>query len=280
MFATNYYTLVAGFREYALDADRKGFDAAAIRAEVLEGVSAGDARQVELLYAYYDCENLAARRAGRTAHNALGILTAEEVGEELLSPSRLPERLAVVVRAYNDPEGEEAEEVDTTQPFEQALMGAYYALCATSRCRFLRQWSAFDRTLRNVMAALTARTLGRSVEEVTVGGGEVVEQLQRSSASDFGLRGELTYLDQLMAALGDESNLVEKEHKIDLIRWREASELSSFDYFDINAVVAYLVKVNLVARWSMLDPERGRVLFEQLIADLDGKEMINKTTTK
>lgn len=276
MFATNYYTLVAGFREYALDADRKGFDAAAIRAEVFEGLSAGDARQVELLYTYYDCENLAARRAGRTAHNELGNLSFEEVGEELLRPTRLPEQLAVVVRAYNDPEGEEAEEIDTAQPFEKALMGAYYALAERAKSRFLRQWSAFDRTLRNVTAAVTARTLGRAVEEVTVGSGETVEQLQRSSASDFGLRGELVWLDQLMAAVGDEQNLVEKEHKIDVIRWNEASELSSFDYFDINAVLAYLVKVNLVARWSMLDPERGRAMFEQLIADLDGKDLINK----
>ncbi|MBR5850249.1 MAG: DUF2764 family protein [Alistipes sp.] len=276
MFATNYYTLVAGFREYALDADRKGFDVAAIRAEVLEVLSAGDARQVELLYAYYDCENLCARRAGRTAHNPLGNLTFEEVGEELLRPSRLHAKLALVVRAYNDPEGEEAEQVDTTQPFEKALMGAYYALCEHASSRFLRAWSTFDRNLRNVTAAVTARTLGRAVEEVTVGGGEIVEQLQRSSASDFGLRGELTYLDQLLAAVGDEQNLVEKEHKIDLIRWNEASELSSFDYFDINAVVAYLVKVNLVARWSMLDPQRGHELFEQLIAELDGKELINK----
>ena len=40
MFATNYYTLVAGFREYQLDADRKGFDAQEIRAEVMENLTA------------------------------------------------------------------------------------------------------------------------------------------------------------------------------------------------------------------------------------------------
>lgn len=276
MFATNYYTLVAGFREYALDADRKGFDAAAIRAEVLDEVTASDAREVSLLYAYYDCENLSARRAGRTAHNALGNLTAEEITAELQRPTLLPEELAVVVRAYNDPEGEEAESIDTTQPFEKSLFGAYYALCSRSKSRFLREWAAFDRTLRNVTAAITARSLGRAVEEATVGGGEIVEQLQRSSASDFGLRGELVWLDQLIAAVSDEQNLVEKEHKIDLIRWNEASELASFDYFDINAVMAYLVKVNLVARWSMLDPVRGRELFARLIAALDGKDLINK----
>ncbi len=52
MFATNYYTLVAGLREYALDADTKGFDAQAIVGEILEALTDRDARQVRLLDAY------------------------------------------------------------------------------------------------------------------------------------------------------------------------------------------------------------------------------------
>ncbi len=275
MFAKNYYTLVAGFREYALDADRKGFDPAAIRDEGLEQLTQADRREAELLYGYYDCENLAAQRAGRTAHNALGNLTAEEIAAELRSPARLPEELAAVVRAYADPEGEEAERIDTSVRFETALFGAYYARCARSRSRFLRDWSAFDRTLRNLTAAVTARALGRPVEEATVGGGEIVEQLRRSSASDFGLRGELPWLDTLLAAVGEEQNLLEKEHRIDLVRWNEAEELSAFDYFDLDAVIAYLVRINIAARWSALDPARGRALFERLMAGLDGKDLIN-----
>ena len=54
MFATNYYTLVAGLREYALDADTKGFDASAIVAEIFEALTDRDARQVRLLDAYYE----------------------------------------------------------------------------------------------------------------------------------------------------------------------------------------------------------------------------------
>ena len=43
MFATNYYCLVAGLKEYSLDADTKGFDAKAIVGEILEGVDGADA---------------------------------------------------------------------------------------------------------------------------------------------------------------------------------------------------------------------------------------------
>ena len=87
----------------------------------------------------------------------------------------------------------------------------------------------------------------------------MVEQLERSSAADFGLRGELPYIDAVIAAVNDEANLVEKEHKIDLIRWNEATELATFDYFDINTILSYLARVNIVARWTQLDAVRGRI---------------------
>ena len=181
-----------------------------------------------------------------------------------------------MVRAYADPEGEDAETVDTAQRFEKELFGAYYAACAKAGSRFLREWSAFDRNLRNVSAAVTARAAGRAVEEVVVGGGDVADQLQRSSAADFGLRGELPYIDAVIAAVNDEANLVEKEHKIDLVRWNEATELATFDYFDINAVLSYLARINIVARWTLLDAARGREMFDRLMAELDGKELIDK----
>lgn len=63
MSGRNYYSLVAGLREYALDADTKGFDAKGIVEEILGEVSASDASEVRLLYGYYDCENILALRA-------------------------------------------------------------------------------------------------------------------------------------------------------------------------------------------------------------------------
>lgn len=274
MFANQYYCLVASLKEYTLDADTKGFDARGIIDGILEEVRKRDAREVRLLYGYYDCENIAALRSGRTAHNPLGNLTREELAEELKAPHRLPEAVARVVRAYADPEGEDAETVDTAHRFETELFGAYYAACEASRSRFLREWSRFDRTLRNVVAAVSARAAGRAVEDSLVGGGDVVDQLQRSSAADFGLRGELPYIDAVIAAVNDEANLVEKERKLDLIRWTEASELATFDYFDIDAILSYLVRVNIVARWTRLDAARGREMFDRLMAELDGRKLI------
>ena len=274
MFEKNYYSLVAGLKEYTLDADTKGFDAPQIVAEIVEDLSAADAAALRLMYGYYDCENIIALRAGRSAYNPLGNIAREELADELAMPKRLPEAMARVVRAYADSEGEDAEGLDMSRSFEKALLTAYYEECAKSKCRFLREWSDFDRTLRNVAAAIVARAAGRSIESVTIGGGDVVDQLQRSSAADFGLRGEVAYIDSVITAVNDEQNLVEKEHKIDLVRWEQASELSGFDYFNINAILSYLAKINIVARWALLDPKRGRKMFERIMAELDGKELV------
>ena len=276
MFANNYYCLVAGLREYTLESEKKGFDAREIVGEILAELSSSDADAVRLLYGYYDCENIIAMRSGRAAYNPLGNLSREELAEELSSPKRLPKGVAKVVRMYTSSDSEEAEGVDLSLGFEKALWTAYYAECSHSKHRFLREWSAFDCTLRNVSAAAVARAIDRPVEEVVIGQGEIVKQLRRSSAADFGLRGEVSYLDAVIAAVNDEQNLVEKEHKIDLIRWEQATELASFDYFNINAILSYLVRINIVARWAMLDAKRGRDMLERIMAELDGKDLINK----
>ena len=276
MFSSSYYALVAGFREYALDAETKGFDIEAILAEVFEVLSSSDKKAVELLYAYYDCENLISRRNGSSKYNSLGRLSSEELDEELRQPLHLAEPIAKVVRAYASPESEDAEDMDLTLPFAKALMAAYYKACEASKSRLLREWSKMDRTIRNIVAATVARQQGIAVEQVVVGEDSVVESLSRSSAADFGLRAELPFVEQLVAAVADERNMVEKERKIDNIRWAELSELTTFDYFDLNAVIAYLVKVNMVARWAALDAKVGREMFDRLVSELDGKEKINK----
>lgn len=279
MFSAEYYYLVAGLKEWSLDSDTKGFDVAEIRGEILDQISKKDASAVRLLYAYYDCENIIAVRASQQRFNPLGNLSREQV--DALFAERcydlLPKHMGEIVRLYAEADDEDRdEEVVLDEKFERALFEAYYRDLAESKCNFLVGWGAFDRNLRNISAALAAREAGRAVADVTVGGGEIVEQLRRSSATDFGLRGELPYIDAVIAAVADETNIVEKERKIDAIRWAEAEDIAVFDFFNINYLLSYLVKVNIVARWMLLSPEAGREMLARLIKELDAKELVNK----
>ena len=277
MFSTEYYYLVAGLREWTLESDTKGFDVREIVDEILAELSKSDRAAVRLLYAYYDCENIIAYHAKRERHNALGNLTHEEIEEMFATRNytSLPKNVAKVVKYFNEKDDEEQDdEMVINDSFEHAVFEAYYRDLAESKCSFLIAWGEFDRNLRNIAAALAAREAGRSVADVVVGGGDVVEQLKHSSAADFGLRGELQYIDAVIAAVSDEKNIVEKERKIDKVRENHAWEIAVFDFFNINFILSYLVRVNIVARWMLLSPEVGRQMLERLMGDLDAKDLV------
>ena len=279
MFSTEYYYLVAGLREWTLESDTKGFNVREIVDEIRAELTKRDREAVKLLYAYYDCENIIAYRSERERHNELGNLSRQQIEDMLRERSYgyLSANVAKVVKYFNETDDEERDEdYVINDTFEHALFDAYYRDLAESKCSFLKAWGEFDRNLRNISAALAAREAGRAVADVVVGGGEVVEQLKSSSAADFGLRGELQYIDAVISAVSDEKNIVEKERKIDKVREEQAWDIASFDFFNINFILSYLVRVNIIARWMLLLPEAGREMLNRLMRDLDAKELVKK----
>jgi hypothetical protein len=161
---------------------------------------------------------------------------------------------------------------------ERGRMEELYRLCGASPCEWLREWALFDRNLRNVIAASTARAKGRGVGEslLSIEGDEIPVSLERSSAADFNLRGELDYIDRLLAALGGQVNVVDKERVIDAIRWEKADSLAEGDAFGAPTILAYLVKVAIIGRWAGLDPDTGRAMYEKLVAGMEKNERKEK----
>lgn len=281
--AKNYYCLVAGLREYSLDGDVKGFDAREVIDEIADELSKEDARALRSWMLFHDVCNMVNIKSGREGYSTLGNFSREEIAEQLERPSELPRELAEVVELYTDMAGGEVDadderlrRVDPSRAFATELFAAYYRYCATSGCRFLREWSEADRNLRNITAALAARAKGLTIAEWMVGDGEVVQQLSRSSAADFGLKGEVGYVDTLIGALAENDNLLDKEHRIDMIRWGISEELSTFDYFNIDFLLGYIVRLSLVHRWARLDAERGKEMFRRLVSSLGATEHIRQ----
>ena len=137
--------------------------------------------------------------------------------------------------------------------------------CMKACCGLIKYIQSLSRT--------AAGKLGGALDVAGSAGGNIV---QADALGSVAAQHHGDAADQLVAAVADEHNMIEKERKIDNIRWAELSELTAFDYFDLNAVIAYLVKANMVARWAQLDAKVGREMFNRLVAELDGKEMINK----
>lgn len=277
----NYYYLVASLRDYAIDSQVKGFDAVAIREEIAEELSQTDRKNLRRLYEYYDVENIINALSGKSAYSALGNLSAEEITEGLTDTALLPKYIGTLIEQYRLAENKETDPeeilINRDVPIEKALWEAYYANCETSGCQFLRTWYGFDRTVRNIAAAYTSRAQGREIAQQLIGNDDVVAALSRSGASDFGLRGEIEYVETLIQIV-ENPNIIEKERKIDLLRWTMADDLVDFDYFNINKVLSYMVKMNIIDRWMRLDRDRGAEMFELLLKELQAAELVDNKT--
>ena len=67
-----------------------------------------------------------------------------------------------------------------------------------------------------------------------------------------------------------DKDLVSREKGLDDLLWDKIDGLSTFHYFDIEAVLAYIAKLHIVTRWLNLDEEVGRDVFRRLLKDVRG----------
>ena len=136
---------------------------------------------------------------------------------------------------------------------DEALNAEYYAKTAKSKNGFIRDYFDFDARLRNMKAQYLAKRMGKQADDYII---EMPEAEFNEEAA--------------ICNIFENDDFVTRELQMDRLKWDKASELTTFDYFNINAILAFLVKAKLVQRWSELDPEKGKEMFRQLITEIRG----------
>jgi hypothetical protein len=138
--------------------------------------------------------------------------------------------------------------------FSEETLGAdFYAKAAQSKNRFIREYFDFDGRLRNLKVQYLAKRLGKKGEDYMV---ELPD-------TDFE-EGK-----QIREILAD-ADFVEREQKMDELKWEKASDIARMDYFNMNAILAFLVKAKTVQRWVELDAAKGQEMFKKLVQEIRG----------
>ena len=97
-----------------------------------------------------------------------------------------------------------------------------------------------------------------------IGNNEFAMALRTSNARDFGLGMEYPYVEKVIALM-ENDNLVERERGIDLLVWNFLDEAVVFEYFSLERVISYLLRLMIVERWSRMSSESGRKVFMEMI---------------
>lgn len=273
----NYYCQVAGLPDISFDGSKLQYSTNRFKDELYPALTSEDASFVDLLFLSRDNANLLELlRKGEDAVIAdAGCFTADELKEIISSakngdvqPGNVPAYLYGFLEYYFGNEGQER------ILWDDVLASRYYEYASSSANSFVSSWFEFNRNVNNILVAMAARKYKMSVADAVVGDGEVAEALRTSGARDFGLTGTLDYLETVQR-ISEESNLLERERKLDELRWKWLDDNSVFNYFTIERLFVFLVKVGIVERWSALDADKGMQRYNTMINNLKGGADLN-----
>jgi len=248
-----YYYLIAGLTDICLDDSKAPVSVESLRAELYEALDASDRKVMDMLSLEDECRNLI---GSERMQELIAQVKAEELSKDV------PQFLYTFVQEWLDESWKEK-----SAHAQDRLWSLFYEYAMSHGNAFVRKWYEFNLDLNNVLAAITARKYNLDIQKVVVGENATAQALRTSGARDWGLSQELECFDDVMR-LFDETDLSQRERKIDLIRWRWLEENTFFEYFTVERLFSYMVRLGMVERWCSLDKAEGQKLFRKLIGDL------------
>lgn len=138
--------------------------------------------------------------------------------------------------------------------FDENTLGAeFYEKAAKSKNDFIRVYFDFDARLRNMKVNYLAKRLGKNGDDYQV---EMPE-------ADFEEEAQIR-------AILENTDFVAREQQMDELKWEKASDIARLDYFNMNTILAFLVKAKAVQRWAELDLKKGEEMFQKLVTEVRG----------
>ena len=147
---------------------------------------------------------------------------------------------------------------------DEKLNAEFYCEALQHKNAFIREFFLFDLNVRNAKVKYLNKALGReAARDVLTFGEDAAPKVLEATEKEFE---EAAALEAVFA----QADILSRERGIDDLMWDKISNLTTFNYFDINAILGFITKLNIVARWFRLDEQTGREMFKQLVDEVRG----------
>lgn len=271
-----YYYLVAGLQDITLDVHKLSMDQQAFKKELENEVHPEDYMLVQKVFLPFDNSNLLnllekkERPFDERANYPQSLLE-----ESIKEPSGdLPAYMDRFIEAYKT-----KDTLFAGLSWENQLTTLFYEHVRTLNNAFLKNWFVFDQNINNITTALICRKHDMAYEDEIIGRDDVSESIRKSHARDFGLGAEIAEMDDLLSMVKIE-DVQEREKALDQIRWTYLDDVTFFEYFTIEKLLAFSIKLGMVERWLALDKEHGSKLFNDLLSELKSSYELPETFTE
>ena len=147
---------------------------------------------------------------------------------------------------------------------EENLNAGFYGEALTHKDAFIREYFRFDLNVRNAKVKYLNKALGREADkDVLTFPEDTAQPILDAIAEEFE---EAAALETIL----NTGDILSRERGIDDLMWEKINFLTTFNYFDIDAILGFITKLNIVARWYKLDEQTGREMFKKLVDEVRG----------
>jgi len=247
-----YYFLVSYFPEIHLEDRKVKYRLADLLAEQFH-IDARDWEDVEIILLKGDMLQIEKLLSGKDREVEFSLYGRDFWKDQIKSPKDAPEWLSEFFESL-------ATEGFSPQSLHRLYRVYFDFAVGKASSLFLRSYLAFERDLRNILAAVRARKKGLPPSEYLVGESDAVDLLGRSSAEDFGLGKDYPWIDRILEA----NKPHDVEETVQRILWEAIDEMTEPDHFEFDVVLAYLLKLQILERSIGLSEEQGLDLVKRL----------------
>lgn len=271
---SKYYYLISGLPNIALDDSKLAYSVCDFRAEIEGLLSWKDKKLIDLFYLKYDNINLLAHAKkpdydpdpkGRITYDEFNALYKALKDEEKTPKNdHVPPYFVEFFKLYLTEESKDNKTEKEFISWEDRLAALYYDYAMRCGNKFISNWFELNLNINNVLTAITCRKHGFDKANYIVGQNEVAESIRMSNARDFGLGDSMDYLPEVQR-VAEETDLIVREKRIDLLKWKWLDDNTFFKTFEIESVFAYLLKLEMIERWVSLDKVTGEKTFREIV---------------
>ena len=272
MFKNQYYYFVAGLPDFSFDSTKLPFTVSEFKEILYEELKPNDKKLIDKYFLEADKDNLLKLLTDKEADiNKTAVLSRNDIlnainsikEDDKVKNEKIPDIFEVFIRQWLK-EDAEAE----NKNWEDILTSLYMDYGTEVKNTLVSQWFTLNLNIGNLLAAIYSRKYELDVKQVVVGNNHIAKTIRANTNSrDFGLEQELGYYETILG-LSEETDIYERERKIDKFRWDWLEENTVFDYFNIEYIFAYLCKLQILERWVQLNAEEGERVFRELIANM------------
>ena len=256
----NYYCLIAGLPEISPDDKKLSLSVHELRTYLNDYLTKKETDIINLFFYPNDnAQILRLLQKQEADPNLQTVFTASQLEDEIQDPMFVPSYIKDYILHLQKEEREGANRLP-----EVELSERYWNFMLSQKNKFVKKYAEFSMNVKNLITALNCRKYHLDIEKEVIGDSHFSKQLRTSHAKDFELSNDYPYVDEVLT-LFEKDNTAEREYRIDMLYWKFLDEITEHKYFTFDNVIAFMLKLMVLERWSKMTTEQGKTIFRELL---------------